>query len=160
MKDMKKYIFFAAALLSLAACNKDGTRPSDTLVEICLTSSLGSQTRATHGLDTQIGSGETVRVWVDDAGTGGSLYEDNALTVGSDGTLSGETTMYYPVTGNTVDIYAVHGNFSDFTWGGAVTHSVAQDQSSSAGYAQSDLLWGRLTSVARTKSAVTLTFSH
>ncbi len=165
---MKKYILFAAALTVLAACNKDDNQPEGSSpVEIRLTSSLEAQTRATHDLDTKIAENETVYVWVDDAGTNAALYTNNALTVGSDGALSGGTAMYFPSSGNGVDIYAIHGNLSSTSsfWNQSITHTVATDQQTSvtdaaAGYAVSDLVYCKSADVARTTSAVTLTFTH
>ncbi len=170
---MKKYLFFAAALFTLAACNKDENHSEDANapVELRLTSSLQVQTRAAHDLDTYLAAGEQVHVWVDDAGTDvqtTNLYVDNVLTVQDDkASLSDGETMYFPTTGNNVNIYAVHGNLSSTTsfWGETVTHTVASDQQSSvteagAGYAVSDLVYGKVTDIERTKSAVPMTLSH
>lgn len=171
------YILFAAAALALSACSHDELPSGDPdgAVELRLTSGIEVQTRATHNLDTQLKTGETVRVWVDDAKneqtsvTKENLYEDLRLTAGEGGALNGET-MYFPQTGNAVDIYAIHGRFAEASpqaeegfWGQSVTHEVAQDQKSGGdtdGYAQSDLVYARSTDVARTKKAVSLTFKH
>lgn len=162
------YILFAATALMLAACSNDENLDTNAPVELRLTSSLDVQTRATHNLDTQLKNGEQVHVWVDDAITDGSLYANNILTAGDNGALTGSETMYFPETGNGVDIYAIHGNFAqdaDFTnfWGAEQTHSVEQDQrtgQTTDGYAQSDLVYAKSTNVARTKQAVNLTFAH
>ncbi len=168
--NMKKYLFFAAALLTLAACSNDEspTESAGTPVELRLTSSLDAQTRATHSLDTYLAAGEEVHVWVDDTGNSNALYTDNVLTVQDDNaSLSGGTTMYFPNTGNNVNIYAIHGNLSSTSsfWGETVTHTVASDQQSSvttagAGYAGSDLVYGKATDIERTKSAVPVTLTH
>jgi len=129
------------------------------------------QTRATHNLDKQLKDGEKVCVWVDDAGnvTNKSLYIAEELTVGSGGILTGKK-MYFPKTGNAVDIYALHGNFEDVTdwsegnfWGQGITHKVAADQRTgqqSDGYALSDLVYAKKTGVARTKETVSMEFKH
>lgn len=169
---MKKHLFFAAALFALAACNNDENLPTDdpnAPVEICLASSIEVQTRATHDLDTQLKNGEQVHVWVDDAETGDSSYPNNILTVGDNGTLTGGETMYFPETGNNVNIYAIHGNLEDWTnfWGESIIHSVKQDQRSSVttageGYAVSDLVYAKNTGVSRNgnPTTVNLTFRH
>lgn len=162
---MKNYILFAAAALMLGACSNDENLDNlNGPVELRLTSGLEVQTRATHNLDTQLKNGEEVHVWVDDATTDKELYADNTLTAGDGGALTGGTTMYFPETGNGVDIYAIHGNFgADFTdfWSAGQTHTVAQDQKSSGdGYAKSDLVYAKHTNVARTKQAVNLEFRH
>lgn len=162
---MKNYILFAAAALMLGACSNDENLDNlNGPVELRLTSGLEVQTRATHNLDTQLKNGEKVHVWVDDATTDKELYADNTLTAGDGGALTSGIPMYFPETGNGVDIYAIHGNFgADFTdfWSAGQTHTVAQDQKSSGdGYAKSDLVYAKHINVARTKQAVNLEFRH
>ncbi|WP_018667068.1 fimbrillin family protein [Bacteroides gallinarum] len=165
------YILFAAAAIALAACSNDGLPGDDpnAPVEIRLTGGLEVQTRTLHNLDTQLKPGEQVHVWVDDAGNVADkeLYKDRELTAGDDGALTGET-MYFPQTGNAVNIYAIHGNFGEATdwseggfWATDITHTVAQNQKSGEdGYAKSDLMYAKSTDVARTKEAINLQFSH
>lgn len=172
---MKKYLFFAAATLLLAACsNESDILPDGSPTEIRLSSGIEVQTRATHNLDTQLKSGEQVHVWVDDAKdqqttvTTENLYANNVLTAGGSGVLSGGTAMYFPQTGNAVNIYALHGNLGaqDWTgsfWGQSVTHTVATNQQTGQaadGYALSDLVYAQSAGVARTSSAVNLSFKH
>lgn len=163
---MKKYLFFAAAALALASCSNDENvlDNANEPVEIRLTSGLQVQTRATHDLDTKLKADEKVSVWVDDAGKSSELYAKNELTADGSGNLSG-TAMYFPSTGNAVNIYAIHGNLTDYTtfWGESQTHTVAQDQTSGGGkigYATSDLVYVKKENVARTTQAVNLQFKH
>ncbi|WP_308757155.1 fimbrillin family protein [uncultured Bacteroides sp.] len=165
------YILFAAAAIALAACSNDElpTDAPNAPVEIRLTSGLEVQTRTSHNLDTQLKPGEQVHVWVDDAGNVADkeLYKDRELAAGDDGALTGET-MYFPQTGNAVNIYAIHGNFGEDTdwseggfWATDITHTVAQNQKSGEdGYAKSDLVYAKSTDVARTKNTIPMTFSH
>ncbi|WP_455608843.1 fimbrillin family protein, partial [Bacteroides rodentium] len=91
-------------------------------------------------------------------------------TVGDDRTtLSGGNPMYFPSTGNAVNIYAIHGNIAETSfanfWNTSITHSVLQDQQSSVseagkGYAGSDLVYCKLGNVPRKKDAVNLQFKH
>lgn len=167
------YILFAAVAIALAACSNDGL-PDDAPnapVEIRLTGGLEVQTRTSHNLDTQLKNGEQVHVWVDDAGNVADkeLYKDRELTAGESGALTGET-MYFPQTGNAVNIYAIHGNFGEATdwseggfWATEITHTVAQNQKTQQptdGYAKSDLVYAKVNNVTRTKNTVPLTFSH
>lgn len=166
------YMLFAAATLTLAACTGDELldKPNapDAQVELRLTSALEVQSRAAHGFDTQLKEGEAVHVWVDDATTGKSLYSNNTLTAGTDGALTGGETMYFPATCNSASIYAIHGNFAENTdytnfWGAEQTHTVMQHQRSDGrGYAQSDLVYCKLSNVSRNGNPTTvgLTFKH
>ena len=175
---MKKYLFFAAALFTLAACNNDDNLPTDNPnapVEIRLSSGIQVQTRAAHNnLDTRLAAGEEVRVWVDDADSGvdkPNLYKNNILTVGDDQTtLSGGNPMYFPSTGNAVNIYAIHGNFEPNTdwsnfWSTNITHTVKQNQQSgesNTGYAVSDLVYCKSGNVPPNSNPTTvnLQFEH
>lgn len=165
---MKNYILLTAAALMLGACSNDENLDNPNgPVELRLTSGLEVQTRAAHGLNTQLKNGEEVHVWVDDATTDKELYTDNTLTAGDKGALTGGKTMYFPETGNNVDIYAIHGNWGSTAltgfWGTEQTHSVAQDQKSSGnGYAQSDLVYAKSKDVKRGENPTTvnLTFTH
>lgn len=167
---MKNYILLAAAALMLGACsNNENLDNPNGPVELRLTSGLEVQTRNSHNLDTQLKNGEEVHVWVDDATTDKELYADNTLTAGDQGALTGGITMYFPETGNNVDIYAIHGNWGSTAltgfWGTELTHSVAQDQRTGQdtdGYAQSDLVYAKSTDVSRAgnPTTVNLIFTH
>lgn len=169
----KNYLTLSALLtlgIALAGCSNDENLDTNAPVELRLTSNLDVQPRATHNLDTQLKYGEQVHVWVDDSITDGSLYANNTLTADDNGALTGGDLMYFPETGNGVDIYAIHGNFAqdaDFTnfWGTEQTHSVEQDQRTGQdtdGYAQSDLVYAKSADVSRSgnPTTVNLTFAH
>lgn len=172
---MKQYLFLATALLGLAACNEtENLSGYDGQVELRFTSGIDVQTRSSHGLDTQLKDGETVHLWIDDSKNRQqtidqeNLYENILLTKegGVAGTLSGSTPMYFPLTGNDVNIYALHTNA---TWFGntyparSLTHTVAADQRSETdGYATSDLTYAKLTGVPRSgnPTSVAVQFRH
>lgn len=171
---MKKYFLFAAALFALASCNNDEEITDNEPQEIRLSSSIAVQTRATHNLDDALKADEQVHVWVDDAGSGVAnpeLYANNIFEAEANGalTLIEGKTMFFPSTGNGVNIYAIHGNFGstdlDNFWNTSITHSVTQDQQSNVtdagkGYAVSDLVYCKKADVARQKTAVNLEFTH
>lgn len=172
---MKQYLFLATALLGLAVCNEtENLSGYDGQVELRFTSGINVQTRSSHGLDTQLKDGETVHLWIDDSKNRQqtidqeNLYENILLTKegGVAGTLSGSTPMYFPLTGNDVNIYALHTNA---TWFGntyparSLTHTVAADQRSETdGYATSDLTYAKLTGVPRSgnPTPVAVQFRH
>lgn len=168
------FMTMAVAMLVFAGCSNDENEMDNWNGEIRLTSGIEVQTRATHNLDELLKENESVHIWVDDAKdlqttvSEENLYENNVLTVGKGGALSGETTMYFPQSGNKVNIYALHTNatltgntFPD----SELTHQVAQDQQttvaeSGKGYQGSDLVFAKSKDVERTSSAVSLTFAH
>ena len=154
----------------LGACGNDENLDNPNgPVELRLTSGLEVQTRNSHNLDQLLKNGEPVHVWVDDATTDKELHPNNVLTAGDQGALTGGDPMYFPETGNKVDIYAIHGNWestalTDF-WGTEQTHSVEKDQrtgQSTDGYAKSDLVYAKSTDVSRNgnPTTVNLTFTH
>lgn len=157
----------ASAAFVLAGCSKTETALQDGRTELRLTSTI-EMTRAGSAdtQATQIAAEEKVTVWVTDSGNNASLYAVE-LTAGSGGTLTGDTKMYFPQTGNGVDIAALHGDFT-FTDTGipseipdAIDFSVSRDQSVSGGngYLKSDLFYaGR--SAKRSNAAVNLEFYH
>lgn len=167
---MKNYILLAAAALMLGACGNDENLDNPNgPVELRLTSGLEVQTRNSHNLDQLLKNGEPVHVWVDDATTDKELHPNNVLTAGDQGALTGGAPMYFPETGNKVDIYAIHGNWestalTDF-WGTEQTHSVEKDQRTGQetdGYAKSDLVYAKSTDVSRNgnPTTVNLIFTH
>ncbi|WP_455664601.1 fimbrillin family protein [Phocaeicola sp.] len=175
---MKKGLFItmAAATLLLAGCSNDENEMSNGPVELRLTSGVEVQQTRTYAptQSTSISTGEVVSVWVDDAGAGAAptatpKYQAIQLTATSSNGFTGET-MYFPQTGNNIDIYAIHGNFSTafqaddvFPTNGA-EYSVEADQSGTtpAHYTNSDLLYAKEKSVARNGNPTTkeLTFYH
>ncbi len=152
------------AALALAGCTKTENSVPDGSLELRLTSAIEIETRADNGTQaTQIASGEKVYVWVSDDTTNKSLYEKNELTSGDDGSLSGGNAMYYPQTGNGVNVSAFHGKFS-FANANAlptsVSFSVEHDQSTAgSAYTNSDLLYA-CRNAKRSSSAVSLKFYH
>lgn len=175
---MKSLVFMtmAAATLLLTGCSKDDDSVNNSPVELRLTSGIEvQQTRAafTPTQSTSITLGEVVSVWVDDAGTTPNptpIYKANQLKATAENTFTGGTPMYFPQTGNKVNIYAIHGNFTtpfdadaDFPAAAGVEYKVEADQSAGgAAYTSSDLLYAYEKEVARDGNPTTkqLTFYH
>lgn len=178
----------AAATLILAGCSNDENETmSNGPVELRLTSGVTVQQTRANTQSTQIAANEVVYAWVDDAGAASPSVTASAyinawkLTADGSGNFTG-TSMYFPASGNGVDIYALHGDFgtTTFTEGmasagtafptNALTHTVAADQapgtsSSMAAYTKSDLLYARQTGVTRSGASgntktQNLTFYH
>ena len=164
-----KWLYLAAATLMIGACSSEGdqTVNEQPEMELRLSSSLDLQTRAayTKTQDTQIASGEKVYAWVDEVKSTGATEYVKAwqLTADGAGKFTGDK-KYYPVSGNPIDVYALHGNFATAPSGSfpttALTHSVAADQSTAGAYEKSDLLYASKTNCARQTAAHQLQFSH
>lgn len=169
MKMKRSTIIYAMAALALTACSNDENLDNlNGLVEIRLTSGLEVQTRANYTQSTSLTEDEKVYAWVDDAQTGTSEYAARELTATASNGFTYNTPMYFPQTGNGVDMYAMHGNFNPtFSEGKAfpgtegVAFTVTADQSGmGTAYTHSDLLYATKQNVARTKDDVELTFYH
>lgn len=161
---MKKQALFAATLLLLAGCSADPMTDDapDGRVPIRLTGGIEVQTRAHTDMDAQFPAGRNVAFWVDNAATGEQLYGNNVLrSDGSDGFTGGEP-MFFPQEEDAVDIYALHTNaaLTETFPEEALTHTVASDQRAAGDYHASDLLYAANRGVAKTTSAVPLTFYH
>ena len=169
---MKRTILLACAVLMLGACSKEenGGTTTDGRTALRLTSGIEAVTRGDMQ-NTEIAANETVWAWVSDAGKSGAdaaLYNAVQLTAQAGGGLAGTTPMYFPQTGNAVNIRALHGTFAagaieagQTAFPASVGFEVAADQSAGDdAYVKSDLLYAASDDVARTKSAVQLKFYH
>lgn len=165
---MKKYIFFASAVVALAACNSNEEFEQIGNCEIKLSSTLLVQTRAAQDIQsTAFDSGAEVAVFINEDSSSPSTSYTQPLqyNVEDDGSLTTMNPQYFPQNGNGVNIFAVYpfeaGQNVEVTET-AATFSVQSDQSSKDNYKASDLMVGEPTSkpVYRTTSNVTLQFKH
>lgn len=169
----------AVAAMTLAACNNEET---DTWAgEIRLSSGLEVQqvTRsiATNLQGNQIASDVHVGFFINENVVSGSTatttYTQNLdYTASGSGGFNG-TAVYYPQSGNYVNIYAYAPWKTGLTLDGNYAFSIKADQSKDVEYLASDLLWGQpmkaganpgeyvtANPVARTKDAVSVSFKH
>lgn len=169
---MKKHLFFAAALLSLAACNNEEYTPADdpnTPMEIRMSSGIDMQTRANSAEvpDKQIAEGQEVGVFINDAGNGDVVSANLKYNADGNGGLTlvatnpAQEIPYYPATGNDVKMAAYHPYNADAALeGGGYAFAVSTDQSSDANYYASDLLYSESNEYARQKTAHNIAFKH
>jgi hypothetical protein len=162
LKSLQSLTAIAAAAALFASCSQEESLPGGNApVEIRLSSGIDLQTRAGVSVNnTQFASGEKAYAYVDDHAATTALYGNNELTADGSGGFTAATTMYFPQTGANVDIYASHPSIGTAYPTGEITHSVNTGQTDSANYSASDLLYAVSTNVARTASAVQLTFYH
>ena len=162
-------------LWALGACSNDESLSTEERVPICLTASnIGVETRVTGNVqNTQIAEGEKVYAWVDAVDGEANYIKAWALTAtdtessenSGNYNLTG-TTQYYPLNHRNINLYAVHGNFTEAITEGTterpttLTHTVETNQSSSANYQKSDLLYVASSNITFGTNPVSLTFSH
>ncbi|MEG0796753.1 MAG: fimbrillin family protein [Odoribacter sp.] len=176
IKTIRSLVLLAMLAAGVTACSKENNDTTTTPWngEIRLGSEMTSQvkTRAAADVpDRQIADGKIVTFFIDDAGTNGTakmLYENYLVKADGNGGFSksdpADEELYYPATGNRVDIYALlTDGFSGKAFpNSAITHSVATDQSEQYGahYLASDLLYAAKKGVARSKQPVRMNFYH
>ena len=177
MKLNIKYTICSAsiAILALAACNNENMPENESgqSTEIRLTSGIEVMSRAyTPKQDKQIANGEKVYIWADEIGTHDKTPHFNAWELTADGngsfaSVADADKKYFPDSGNGIDLYAIHGNFSpaivkdvtDFPSSG-ITHNIETDQTADDNFEKSDLLYASHQDIARTKSAISVRFYH
>ncbi|MEG2344260.1 MAG: fimbrillin family protein, partial [Acidaminococcaceae bacterium] len=179
IKTIQSFVLLLMLAAGVAGCQKHNNITSDAWNgEICLSSEISSQvkTRVTNNdvPDKQIAANKIVSFFVDDAGVADvakkTLYENYLVQANGTGGftkygLPQAADMYYPATGNKVDIYAflTNGFVSNQTFPAlAITHSVMKDQSTQHGanYLNSDLLYAANKAVARSSQPVQMNFYH
>ena len=168
-KDILKYMACTAAILTTAACSTDISPVDDPgEVKIMLTANVGSTTRTTTtNLNvSHIAQGkDNVGVFIQKEGAtsaDGLLYNIAYSSDGSGGLTASNSSIYFPMDGSRVNIYACAPRISTSSPDENVTFSIATNQSSDADYIASDLMIGSPAKnpVAKTTSAIPLTFGH
>jgi len=185
MKQLNYIWTMALGIFALASCSSNDDATTSTIdskngKEIKLGYAVNDMTRSTYNLDTKLTSGAYVYAWIYDTG------HASGATGGTESALYGTTTYQhitgniltplnttgstifrtYPMNQHTINIYAVHGNFSgilsqDMPYPtSAITYSVKTDQTTEANYAASDLMYGKRMEAYATEDTVALTFKH
>ncbi len=180
MTIKKKYLLFAAAALTLAACSNDDENLNGGPVELRLSSGIEVQevTRAATDIQNEaFDANEKIDVYINEAtaGTPSTDYPQpmvytQATTGNSLNPPSGEQP-YFPSSGSGVTIHAVYPSSSEtFTTGGYATDAesnttftIQTDQSENKNYKLSDLMYGQANNgneVERTDQTIPLFFTH
>ena len=173
-------MMMAVAATMLAACGNDDE--SDNWAgEIRLSSGLAVQKAESRSIAAelqaeQIASGVNVGFFINEAvnENPATTYTQNlSYTATGSGSFDG-TTVYYPQSGNGVNIYAYAPYKADLALNDTYSFTVKENQSTNADYLASDLLWGQpmkpkdgstteyvtANPVSRTKENVNVTFKH
>lgn len=178
------FVTMAAAAMIMAGCSSDEIEVDNWNGEIRLSSGLEVQqlTRsiATGLQNTQIESGLKVGFFINEdvasGATATTAYPQNLeyTADGNGGFGYGDKKVYYPQSGNGVNIYAYAPRKDALELTGTYDFAIQKDQSGNEGYLASDLLWGQpmkqtsagsttyetANPVARTKDNVNVTFKH
>ncbi|NDW11767.1 fimbrillin family protein [Bacteroides sp. 214] len=141
-----------------SSCSKeDSNLPEQTPIALSSGIDMGiAPTRAMQ--ETQIALNEKLSLFINKA-SGVNMYENIEITANGSGGFT-HTPLYYPMDGSNIDIYAVHPYSSSASLSAAIPFSVQEDQTTTAGYLASDLLYATQTNVARNANAIPLTFAH
>ena len=152
----------AVALMAVGCSSDDGLQPKQGRVPISLTASINSEVVTRGYQEENLVESENVYVWGKEGSGNYDYLQAWTLTAGADGALSG-SAKYYPLSGETLTIVALHGNFS-YTEGTAlpasISHSVELDQSSTGNYEKSDLLWATVSGSSADATGKNLAFTH
>lgn len=173
-------LLILAIPLALAACSgdaPDGGKPAEQ-IELRLSGAISMSTRAayTPTQSTALAAGQPVYVWVFDAGAvapgtgteGAEHVKAWSLVCQNDASLTGTNKYYFPASGNTVNVYAIHGNFATTpvegttSWNDVKTiaHQVLPTQNTAGNYELSDFLFARNVNILRDNSIKPLNLKH
>ena len=152
----------------ITGCSKDNDfteQPEKTLQSITLGSNIDVEAKPFRSLqsrlqDTQIEQNEEVSLFITEtAEINEVVYNNVQLQANGSGGFSHQQ-MYYPLSGNNIDLYAVHPYLNNAELNNPINFSVVADQINNNDYLASDLLYASKANVSRTKDAVMLNFSH
>lgn len=164
MGKARKYLSIAgvAFALSLSSCSSDEetviTTGDNELVRITSTvRSRADQDYQASALNTST----KVGVFATSGASPILNGDNNEHTVASNGDLTTANAMHYPKGNDSkINIYAYAPYADGVDLSGSYDFSVATDQSTTAGYLQSDLVYASKENVAKTPTAVALAFDH
>ena len=156
MKNLKKIVIGSLIAAAIFTSCRGHETPEGEGTLITLSSRLNMHSKSTLQ-DVQIEEGQKVGLLVTKAGSPETmLYVNEELTADGDGNFACSTPMYYPITGDNVDMYAYH----PYTGGIATSFEIQADQTSESNYLNSDLLFASVSDIAKSSSAVQMAFNH
>ena len=128
-----------------------------------------SVTRAADGrtLSTQFEDGEIVWMWANKSSGNTEYIKAWELIANGSGGFSSSAAKYWPSDGSSLNVHALHGNFTTPPTEGttrwpnlSLFHTVKTDQSSPENKRLSDLLYSQTSSPVEPNHTVQLTFDH
>ena len=164
MKKVFLFAAFAAATVMMTSCNNDDEAINSPVeIRLSSTNQASLTTRASNQNIqlTQFEAGEDIKVFINEA-TVAQTAAPLTYTADGSGGMTPPTAQYFPQSGNGVNIHAFYPLTATDDLVTPKTFAIAANQSTNSAYKASDLMYGVPLSnpVARTSSAVQLTFEH
>lgn len=160
MKRIILYTFFLSlASIALVSCGDKNYYYENSSKEIKLSSRVTME--PTPRLqDLQIENGQSLSLFITrNNELNEVLYSNVNIIANGQGGFAAET-MYYPIDGSSIDLYAVHPYSSTASLTQPVNFSIDADQRDKTNYLNSDLLYATRLNQPRTSEAVSMVFSH
>lgn len=157
---LKPTLFLLVAVLTLAGCEKNYYENGDQQSRRIIFSSRVTLEAQPRLQDLQIESGQELSLYITPNGnTGELLYNNVNIIANGSGGFTGET-MYYPVDGRNIDLYAIHPYSATASLNTPIAFSISANQVNMKNYLNSDLLHATRINQPRTSDTVSLVFSH
>lgn len=155
----KTTVLLFLAILGLASCGDKNYYIEPNLQQIILSSRVTMAVEP-RLQDLQIESGQALSLFITpNATTTEMLYPNVNIIANGLGGFSGET-MYYPVDGRNIDLYAIHPYSAMASLASNISFQVQADQSDKTNYLNSDLLHATQSNQPRSSSAISMVFDH
>ncbi|MCD7901414.1 MAG: fimbrillin family protein [Bacteroides sp.] len=153
------FIFLLTGLAFVSCGDKYYYNENPNAQQIILSSRVTFQTQP-RLQDDMIVSGQALSLFITPNGlTNEILYPNVNIVANGSGGFTSET-MYYPLDGRNIDLYAVHPYSTSASLTTPLDFQVTADQRIQSNYLQSDLLHATSFNNARSTTAIGLTFSH
>lgn len=155
----KTTVLLLLAILGLASCGDKNYYIEPNLQQIILSSRV-TMTVEPRLQDLQIENGQGLSLFITpNATTSEILYPNVNIIANGTGGFSGET-MYYPVDGRNIDLYAIHPYSATASLTSNVNFQVEADQSDKTNFLNSDLLHATKGNQPRSSTAISMVFDH
>lgn len=162
-KNLHTLLIITAGVMITTSCSQDEKSIPDAADNgrNVMTFDAVHPSAATRVTETAFEKGDGMGVYVTESGKllqiGGNAV-NNECFIFNGGSWEGKRTVYW--NEGTFDVYAYYPYSKNVDDTEDYSFSVASDQSTVAGYSQSDFLWAGVTGVTSSADPVKLTFSH
>lgn len=159
MKTKSTFVLLLAGIGLVSCGDKNYYNEDSKLQQITLSSHVTMEVQP-RLQDLQIENGQSLSLFITPNETTSEVIYPNVNIIANGlGGFSGET-MYYPIDGRNIDLYAIHPYSETASLTTPVDFSVLANQADKTNFLNSDLLYAIRTNQPRTPSPVSLVFSH